>query len=343
MPSIQDLFADPDLQGEEEDHDIDIDKVLASVTDVLNDRSSTPGAESPPRALEQEHAEEPSSEEPVSGEDGDEGEDGEEPGEVEDPPPPSPASLLQDRVEPSTAPRVADPFLELPPDRRAAVLAIDQALMSDEGKRAEVFRILSGDSSAPATPKPTLPEHIDPDSFEAQIWRHQQEQDQVLRDIGERTKAQQAETERVRAVGAAERAGSLFAQRYSGKLTQDDVMEIAKHAGQPGGVAGMFVNTPEGRRDPVAAFDQALEHTLWTVEAFRTRVLDTGADERPPGEQPEAVERKRKLTAVGSAASPVSGPAPQRPPLETGADGRLAEKSRQQLVKELATDIARQS
>ena len=322
MPSIRELFSDPELMEEGEDAEIDIDKVLDSVTDILNDRKTeapsetdTEPEDSPP-PIETEEPEASSSAEPDLGGDS----------EVEDEPVPPPA------------PSAPDPLLQLPPERRAALLALDQAIMSDESKRAQVFGILSGQAEPQ---RPTLPEHIDPDSFEAQIWREQQEIKQAVQGMSQHQRDQQLAFEKQQANTAAYQAGDLFAQKYTGKLSQQDVIEIAKYAGESGIAAG-FANTPEGRRNPAAALGQALESVLWSNEAFRAKVIDAKPVE-VPGEKPEAVDRKRKLNALGTAASPVSGPSPKRPPAETGADGRLTEKSRQDLVKELATGIARQS
>src|SRR5271170_1831010 len=155
MPSIRELFADPDLIEEGDDTEIDIDKVLDSVTDILNDRhpeekvEAPEEPETPPASIETEVVTD-------SGLGGEEVEVEQEPV-----PPPAPA--------PS-----ADPWSEIPADRRAALLALDETIMQDESKRAAVFGILSGQETA-APPAPALPDHIDPDSFEARIWSEQQE------------------------------------------------------------------------------------------------------------------------------------------------------------------------
>ena len=320
MPSIRELFSDPELIEEGEDAEIDIDKVLDSVTDILNDRHPT--VETPPEE-EQEPSPQTDETEVVT----DSGL-GEETVEVEQEPVPPPAPA------PS-----ADPLMELPADRRAALLALDQAIMSDESKRAAVFGILSDQPQT--VPAPALPDHIDPDSFEAKIWQEQQEMKATLQGMSAHQRDQQLAFEKQQVNTAAHQAGDLFSQKYGDRLSKDEILEIAKYAGETGVAAG-FANTPEGRRNPAAAFGQALESVLWSNEVFRGKVLDT-APPKPVGEQPEAQERKRKLKAVSGAASPVSGPSPKRPPAETGADGRLTEKSRQDLVKELANGIARQS
>jgi hypothetical protein len=345
VASIRDLFADPDLAEEGgDDVQIDIDKVLSEVTNVLNDRPPTP--DSPPRppvTAVSEGGETPPPDEVTTSDEHDSegtpvvagGEEDESEEEESD------AAPLSDRLQ--VHPVLGDPWLELPAERRAAILALDQTLMADETKRAKVFGILSGDTDAPPTPTvATLPEHIDPESFEATLWREQQEQRTVLERMAEQNRAVQAETQRQSAQTAAMQAGNRFAQKYADKLTQDDILEIAKFAGMAG-TAGAFANTAEAKADPSAAFEQALEHTLWTNESFRARVLGTSGPVTPPGEQPEAQERKRKLSALSSSASPVSGPSPRRSPLEAGVDGKLTEKSRQDLVKDAANMLRRQN
>lgn len=320
MPSIREIFADPDLsEPGGEDVQIDLDKVLNSVTDILNDRPSVPDDTPAPEAEP-----EPEEDLPSGGEQAEVEEESEElPPAPVDPPPP-------------------DPWLEIPPERRAAMLALDQTVMADPDKRAKVFGILSGDSDAPPVPTtPSLPEHVDPDSFEAQIWRENQEIKAQLREIGTATKAQAEITMADRARVAASTAANRFQAKYS-QLSEQDVIDVARYAGQTG-IASAFMTTAEAKADPIVGYEQALEHVLWTNESFRGRVLGTSAlPPEPPGNQPEAVERKRKLTALSGAASPVSGPAPQRSPLEHGVDGKLTEKSRSQLVKD-AANMLRQS
>jgi hypothetical protein len=135
-------------------------------------------------------------------------------------------------------------------------------------------------------------------------------------------------------------AATRFGQRYQDRLSQDDVEAIAKYTGQSG-IAAAFSGTPDGKLDPVGALDRALESVLWTNPSFRAKVIGTEAPPTPPGNQPEAKERKRKLNAISPSGSPVSGPAPTRTPAEVTRDGRFTEKSRSALVKEIANGIAR--
>ena len=54
-----------------------------------------------------------------------------------------------------------------------------------------------------------------------------------------------------------------------------------------------------------------------------------------------AKERKRKLTALSSAASPTSAPAAPKSPLETRHEGRLTPQSRMSVVKDMASQLNR--
>ena len=211
--------------------------------------------------------------------------------------------------------------------------------MSDPDKRAAMFGVLSGEKpTPPPAQEPILPEHIDPTSFEAQLWHQQVEQGKRLAEIAEGQKAQTLTFEQQRANQSARAAGDAFSAKYGDKLPQSDILEIAKIAGTTG-IAAAFAGTVDGKRDPVAAFERSLEHVLWTNEVFRAKVLGTDVPQEPPGAKPEAIDRKRKLRAVSSSAHPVSGGTPARTPAETGPDGRLSEKSRLGLVQELAGKI----
>ena len=326
-PSIRDLFIDPELASEHEgegETDLDIDKLMGSVDEVLQSRGEP--ASDPPEGGEQE----PPESEPAKGSaEPDEGGVGGEPPAVS--------------AEPAGGTPPTDPFLELPPERRAALLALDEAVMADPAKRAAVFGVLSGE--APVTsreePRVEIPPDIEPGTPEHLLWERQVEQDRKLDQLTQATHQSQLATEQQRAHQAAQTAGAQFATRYQGKLEQSDILEIAQRAGISG-VAAAFAGTEAGKKDPIHAFDQALEHVLWTNETFRTKVIGE-EPVTPPGETPEAKERKRKLSAVSSAASPVSGPGPKRSPAETGPDGRLTEGSRSALVRELASNIARRS
>jgi hypothetical protein len=360
MPSIRSIFADPDLDAPEEGdaEGFDLDKVLESTTAILNDRPPVP--DSPMNVplggdtvkdvsesqLEQMRTKRlgltddlpdtPATDEPV-----DEPPAGGDEAEVEEPEdeeiPPTPF----DSAPPPAASH--DPWLDIPAERRAAILALDETLVSDPSKRAAVFGILSGDSDAPAAPTaaPTLPEHIDPDSFEATLWRENQEMKQQIAGVAQFVQERAKSDEAQRASQAATIACQRFGAKYT-NLTEQDVIDIAKYAAQTG-MSTAFMGTAEAKADPSVGYGQALEAVLWSNEGFRARVLETSGPVTHPGEQEEATTRKRKLRALSGAASPVSGPAPTRPPLQTGTDGKLTEDSRQGLVKEAANMIRRTS
>jgi hypothetical protein len=333
MASIQDLFTDIDptllREGEEPSGPIDFDRVLNEATAVLNGRK-------PPAA---------SSEETPPSDAADEEEESEEEG-FDAPSPEDEASLEGSEDEPGdeevpASPPAASspsPFDAIPPERREALLALDQIVSQDPAKRAAVFGALSGDSEAPAQPKtPTLPPEIDPDSFEAKLWLDNQELKQQVAGIAQFTRQQAAATEAQQNAQRATIACQNFATRYADKLTEQDVKEIAQYAGAVG-LPAAFMGTAEAKANPIVGYEQALESALWTNELFRSRVLGT-AEPVLPGNSPEAKQHKRKLHAVGASASPVSGPTPKRSPLQSGPDGKLSETSRQDLVKEFATKL----
>ncbi len=330
MPSIRELFADPELDTEDGGADIDIDKVLNSVTDVLNDRPARPGGTPPVTTDDGEGT-------PVTSEPSGPAAESEEEEEEEETGGGGPPAAS---VSP---PPTTDPFLVLPAERRAALLALDEAVMADPAKRAAVFGILSGQAptAAPAAPEPPkLPDDIDPDSFEAKLWRDQQENRQLLEKVVQSNRDQQIAFATQQANTVAVQAATRFGQRYQDRLTQADVEAIAKYTGQSG-IAAAFSATPDGKLDPVGALDRALESVLWTNESFRAKVIDAAVPHVAPGEKPEAKARKRKLNAISPSGSPVSGPAPGKTPAEVTRDGRFTEKSRSALVKEIANGIAR--
>jgi hypothetical protein len=328
MASIQDLFTDLDTsllkEGEEATGPIDFDKVLNEATAVLNGRSGPPEETPPPAATGDEEV---SEEEGFDAPDSEDEPEGDEPGEEvsTDPPPAAP-------------PPPPDPLSSIPPERREALLALDRIVSEDPVKRAAVFGALSGDSAAPPQPTtPTLPPEIDPDSFEAKLWLDNQELKQQVAGIAQFTRQQAAAVEAQQSAQRATIACQNFATRYADKLTEADVREIAQWAGDRG-LPAAFMGSAEAKANPIIGYEQALESALWTNEVFRARVLGA-AEPEFAGDAPPAKDRKRKLHAVGASASPVSGPAPKRSPLESGPDGKLAENSRQALVKEFATKL----
>jgi hypothetical protein len=230
-------------------------------------------------------------------------------------------------------PAPSDPLASLPAERRAQLLALDEFLQKDPS----ALKRLTEPEAQPVAAQ--LPEDIDPQSFEATLWRQNQETQSQLREITSATRLQAETFAKQAAAQAAQQAGANFAARYVGKLEQADVLAIAKAAGASG-IAGVLASTPEGKADLAGAYDKALEITLWQNEIYRSKVVGETPVEQP-GDKPEAKERKRKLTALSSAASPVSGPADKRSPLQSRDDGRLTPQSRSQLIQEAANGIAR--
>jgi hypothetical protein len=318
MPSIRDLFgAVPGAEASEAD--FDLEKFLAEADQIIAARPSDEPPVEPP-AAQVEPTSEPIEAPPV--------EPSAEPVEPELPP--------IEPAQPTVLPPVAtvDPLSELPAERRAALLALDEVMRADPSKRDAIFRTIQ---SVPEPVVEPLPEDVDPGSFEARLWREQQETRRTLSELNQRLQAQQMQSEQARAANDAQTAASSFASRYP-QLEQADVYEIARQDGASG-TAGAFVAAD--RDNPIAALERAFEATLYSNESFRQKVI--GAPVAVvPGNQPEAVERKRKLTALSSAASPVAPGPTTRQALETRPDGRLTPDSRQQAVKEVAAGLLRQ-
>lgn len=331
MPNIAQVLGLNESLADGTEAEFDLDAFMADADKAVsesNDRQYAASASPAPVAPESSENEVEVREVLPTGEEGEtEVEAGDEPvAEVSAPAPAAPAP--------------SDPFSDISPERRAALLALHETLERDPAKAESVLRGLTSPASEPEpAPVATLPEDIDPQSFEATLWRQQQETNAQLSQLTSVARQQQETFAKQQAATAAQQAGAAFAARYVGKLEQADVLAIAQQAGSSG-IAGVLASTEEGKRDLIGAYDRALETTLWGNEAFRQKVIG----ETPviaPGEQPEAKDRKRKLTALSSAASPVSGPAPKRSPLESRDDGRLTPQSRMGLVQEMATKLAR--
>lgn len=329
MPSIRQIMGVPDeLEGG--DTEFDLDKFMADVDGLIpksNDRLRGPDAGPEPSPEPTTAAAPEPDEDPVLGEQepGDEAEGEPEP---EVPLPPAPAALAP-----------PDPLAAIPAERRAALLALDEVFQRDPAKAESVLRGLSTDPALAPVAAPQLPEDFDPGSPEARLWQQQQDTAEQIRQLTAATRAQQETFAKQQANTAAQQAGATFAARYQGRLDEADVVAIAKQAGESG-LAGVLAGTPEGRSDLASAYDRALETTLWSNEVYRAKVLEltpTG----PAPKTPETKSRQRKLTALSSAASPVSGPSPKRSPLESRSDGRLTPQSRMGLVKELASNLNR--
>jgi hypothetical protein len=209
--------------------------------------------------------------------------------------------------------------------------------LADPIKAARIFKALN-EEPAPAAPA-QLPEDIDPSSFEAQLWRQQQEIQGSLRELATSTKQQREAFEKQQASVSADAAGRAFSARYDGKLEPADVMAIAQSAGAKGTPAA-YAQLPSYQGNLQGAFDAALEAELWGNPAMRAKVMDEPAP-APVAQTGESITRKRKLGALSSGASPVSGAGRARKPLETRADGRFTGESKELLVKDLAGKLSR--
>ncbi len=324
MPSIREMFTADEAEGVD-DRDFDLDKLLAETDRALAEstRLDVPGIEVEggdlgPVAPE---AEDPPIE--AEPEESDTSEPDEEPG--------------GETQATSTGGHTVDPLGLLPPERQAALLALDRVFQEDPAKRDAVYKTLS---AVPEPPAEEMPEEIEPGSVAATLWHQNQATQRQINEIAASNRAQQEAFAKQQAATAAERAGANFEARYEGKLTHDDVLAVARTAG----ATGMAARFAAGSDDLANSFEQALEHVLWTTPEFRAKAIgSTQAAPVAPADQPESRSRKRKLTAVSSSASPVSGPAPAKTPLESRVDGRLTPGSRLSVVKEMASQLQRQN
>lgn len=317
MPSIADLFGvSPEGTEGTESPDFDIQAMLDHADEIIASRPSS--MEMANGAL---HQETPDPEEPE----------------------PLPPAAEVEPVEPVAAPEpvvpreTSDPLSELPPERRAAMLAVDQILASDPEKRQAIFGILNGAPAPAAAPEPQLPEDVDPNSFEATLWRQQNETQRQMAAISQSLRDQAAQTQQQVAANHAMTAARQFGAAHP-ELEEADVYEIARYAGNSG-VAGAFVEA--NRSDPVGQLEQAFESVLYANEGFRSKVI-AGAPSIAPADMPESVERKKKLTAVSSGASPAANGPARAAQLETRPDGRLTPASRQEAVKQVTAGLLRQ-
>jgi hypothetical protein len=339
MPNIQDVLG-LTAADEGESPEFDLDQMLGEVDTILAARHG--GAEAPAPVSPDETPAVPVASESAGGE---------SEVAVEDPAPPAPepggeavgVGVSPLPAEPAAPPPVApvqavelDPFAQLPPERRAALLELDRTLAGDESKRTEIQRILLG-QVAPEAPK--LPPEIDPDSPEARLWLDNQELRAEVAAIAQGqervTQGLAAQQQRSVAEQTAESAARTLSERYP-TLTADHVMRIAQVAGQSGR-AGALAQAPQYENNLHGAYVQSMEDALWATPELREWVASAPAPV-PVSATPEAVERKRKLSALSSSASPVSAPA-ARSALETREDGRLTDTSRRTVVEQAAAAL----
>jgi len=232
----------------------------------------------------------------------------------------------------------SDPFQSLPPERREALLRLDEAMATDPVVRDQVFSALK---PPPPRPAPTLPEHVDPESVEGLLWQQNQE---ILarfdRQDAEQRQAVAAQAQADRMMAAAGTAGRNFQARYP-DLTEQEVVAIATRAGQTG-VAPALAARPG--YDPVESYEQALEATLWSDPTLRQRVAGVPSSNAAPpapavGPTPAGEQKKRVLHALSGAAVPIAGPPPEKAVLETRLDGSLTPGSKSTLVNQLAAQL----
>lgn len=316
MPSIRSMMLGP----EAEDPNFNLDDFLREAAAAADASPASQYSEMGVAPVVEEERETPATETaPVSteAETGEETEVGTDEG-------PSPS--------PVAAP-VLDPLAELPADRRNALLLIDRALSDPEVQG----RVMEAIKPPPPAPRPTLPDHVDPESVEGMLWQQNQAiMDRLDQEREERRQAQIAQTESQRLGQAAAAAGQNFGQRYN--LEPDEVLTLAQRAGSSGLPQALVASG----KDPQAAYEQALEVSLFQDPVLRARVVGDPSSVAPTpvlGPTPAGEEKKRVLHALSGAATPVAGPPPRREALETRADGRLTPSSRSTLVQELATTL----
>lgn len=241
------------------------------------------------------------------------------------------------------APYVApDPFMAIPAERRASLLALDQIMLSTPGAVDRVFDVLKPTPEVPR-PAPTLPEGIDPEDPVAAIWHQNQTiLDRFDRMDREQQEAVRAEAQAQRQNMAATAAVTNFRSRYP-DLSPSDVAALSQSLGASG-IPQALVARPGV--DPQASYEEALEIGLWRDPDLRARVTGAPSVSAPPappvtGPTPEREANKRTLHALSSGAAPVSGPPPEqrRGESETRLDGTLTPRSKSLLVDELASQL----
>jgi hypothetical protein len=264
------------------------------------------------------------------------------PGTPASPPSEPPPAAPPAPVAPPTAPP-ADPFAGLTDLERYELLQYRQAL-NDPERALAVKRAILGvpderavvPAQAAPPPAPTLPEEIEPGSWEAQMWQQNQDLVRQIAEIKEGQQQSRAQNDQEIKNAAAVRSTTTFANRYVGRLSKEEIEAVCQTAGMQ--------RLPDAFRPTTGtwdeAMDKALEFTLRSNDALLAKVLGVApaAPAAPPPDQrtPEAVHRGRQLTALSSAASP-SGDTPQRTPIVSRNDGtgKMSEKSRLALVQEM--------
>jgi hypothetical protein len=341
--SIFELFGGEGLEGEDAGGVFDVTKLNEVLDKALQDRpiAGAPAGYQPRESL----APNPGGDAPGAA-DGDLGA-GAPPVAPEAASPPAPPVPVADPLPPEpvlpvTPPApVPDPFAGMSDTERFELLQLRQAL-ADPERALQVKRAALGipeQAAAAAAPEPesTLPEHIDPGSFEAQLWHQNQEMQRELRELRGGLQQQNQQTEQQIMLASAKAAGERFTAKYGDRLAPEEIQAIAIRAGNN--------RLPEAFRAASGSWEEAMEKSLEfelrSNDALLAKVLGVGQTAPPPNPNErtaEAVHRQRQLTALSSAASP-SGDVPQRTPLEHRGDGRLTEQSRLGLVKEFMNSL----
>ena len=249
---------------------------------------------------------------------------------------PEPVEPVEARVRQPPAPEVV--VAEAPEtDPVAAFLAKE---IEDPETRTRVLAALP--KPAPVEPPaPTLPEGIDPDSFEGRLWLKTEQVEQNQRQLAEYQRSQSEQMARAQAAGEAERAGQAMEDRYQGKLDQSDVHALARAAGRAG-LPNAFATSAMYQGNLYGAYVASMEHVLAQAPEFQPmRDKLAGIETITPAKTPESATRQRKLTALSGGGGPVSEAKAPGPPLEHRTDGRLTGDGRQSLTHEIAKDLAR--
>lgn len=261
-------------------------------------------------------------------------EDGTHP--VHRPPPPPPP----DRAPTPSA--FDDPFAALSPDQRNELLLVQQALQ-DPDRQDRIRQAYLGVEPAapvaqapapppPPAPAPELPEEITPNSFEAQLWRDNQDMKAQLASLTQATQAQTEQTLQQRAVSAVRAAGAQMSVKYP-NLSQAEVTSVMVSP-VTRDLAVSLANANGG--DFERAVASAADFVIRSDDTLLAKVLGTPAPPPAPapvlGTPPAPTPRKRNLHALSGAASPVGEAPQQRKPIEHREDGRLTEQSRQDVI-----------
>ena len=236
-PSIMDIFGDPDLAGEGGgDAPFDPSNLDAVLDAAIRDRpvaGRPPGFD--PEAAPVAPPLAPSSDGEAAGaEDGDPG--------AAAPVPPEPTPPLSPPIAeaPPTTPAASpvDLFGPLTDLERQELLAVRQALADPERAQAVKRAYLgvsepavAAPSPVPPLPAPTLPEHIDPGSFEAELWQSNQEMRAELADLKAGQQQQTQLTEQQIVGQAAQQATQRFVTRYGSQLSQAEIEAVCSTAG----------------------------------------------------------------------------------------------------------------